>query len=57
MKQFERRILKLECSAQPGVARQLEDWLRRFSETDEFPPLEYSPAAVAFLDEILHGQQ
>jgi hypothetical protein len=31
-------------------------WLRRLTETDESPPLEYGPAAITFLDEILHGQ-
>jgi len=37
LKQFQRRVLMLECSAQPGVPRQLEDWEWRFVETDEVP--------------------
>ena len=34
----------------------MEDWLRCFAETDELTRLEYSPAAIDFLDGILRDE-
>ena len=52
-RQLQNRVRKLENVTQPGVTQKMEEWVRQFAENGEPPCLEYSPAAIAFLDAIV----